>query len=41
MLPLEAHGYSAKESVEHTLAEMAGWLDKYLKDQPAPSLNEK
>lgn len=32
MLPLEAHGYSAKESVEHTLYEMVQWLDKYVKN---------
>lgn len=32
MLPLEAHGYSAKESVEHTLYEMINWFDKYVKN---------
>lgn len=32
MLPLEAHGYSAKESVEHTLYEMIQWFDKYVKN---------
>ena len=32
MLPLEAHGYSAKESVEHTLAEMIQWFDKHVKN---------
>jgi len=32
MLPLEAHGYSAKESVEHTLYEMLEWFDKYVKN---------
>jgi dipeptidyl aminopeptidase/acylaminoacyl peptidase len=32
MLPLEAHGYSAKESVEHTLYEMVQWFDKYVKN---------
>lgn len=32
MLPLEAHGYSAKESVEHTLYEMVNWFDKYVKN---------
>jgi dipeptidyl aminopeptidase/acylaminoacyl peptidase len=31
MLPGEAHGYSARESVGHTLAEMTEWLDRYLK----------
>ncbi len=32
MLPLESHGYSAKESVEHTLFEMVQWFDKYVKN---------
>lgn len=32
MLPLESHGYSAKESIEHTLFEMVNWFDKYVKD---------
>jgi dipeptidyl aminopeptidase/acylaminoacyl peptidase len=30
-LPGESHGYLARESVGHTLAEMTAWLDKYLK----------
>jgi len=30
-LPLEAHGYSAKESVLHVLWEQDQWLEKYLK----------
>lgn len=38
MLPLEAHGYSAKESVEHTLYEMFQWFDKYVKNaKPRPT----
>ncbi len=32
MLPGEAHGYSAKESTEHTLFEMINWFDKYVKN---------
>lgn len=32
MLPLESHGYTAKESVEHTLYEMIAWFDKYVKN---------
>lgn len=32
MLPLESHGYSARESVEHTLYEMVQWFDKYVKN---------
>jgi dipeptidyl aminopeptidase/acylaminoacyl peptidase len=31
-LPDEAHGYSASESVEHTLYEMISWFDKYVKN---------
>jgi dipeptidyl aminopeptidase/acylaminoacyl peptidase len=30
-LPLESHGYSARESIEHTLWEMIRWFDKHLK----------
>ncbi|MFM2267370.1 MAG: hypothetical protein RL757_811 [Bacteroidota bacterium] len=32
MLPYEAHGYTAKESLLHMLYEMNGWLDKYVKN---------
>lgn len=32
MLPLESHGYAAKESTEHTLYEMVNWMDKYVKN---------
>jgi dipeptidyl aminopeptidase/acylaminoacyl peptidase len=31
-LPFEAHGYTARESVLHTLAEMIKWMDKYVKN---------
>lgn len=31
MLPLEAHGYAARETLEHVLWEEMRWLDKYLK----------
>jgi dipeptidyl aminopeptidase/acylaminoacyl peptidase len=31
MLPHESHGYRAKESVLHVLAEMFEWFDKYVK----------
>ena len=31
-LPHESHGYAARESVEHTLAEMLGWFDTYVRD---------
>ena len=30
-LPLESHGYAARESIEHTLWEMTNWLDRHLK----------
>jgi dipeptidyl aminopeptidase/acylaminoacyl peptidase len=30
-LPHEGHGYRARESVMHTLAEMTDWLDRYCK----------
>ncbi len=30
-LPHESHGYSARESVLHVLAEMFEWFDKYIK----------
>lgn len=32
MLPLEAHGYAARESTEHTLFEMVQWFDKWVKN---------
>jgi dipeptidyl aminopeptidase/acylaminoacyl peptidase len=31
-LPLEAHGYAARESIEHTLYEQIAWFDKYVKN---------
>lgn len=30
-LPLESHGYAARESIEHTLWEMITWMEKYVK----------
>jgi dipeptidyl aminopeptidase/acylaminoacyl peptidase len=36
LLPLEAHGYAARESVLHMFWEMNNWLNTYLKNpQPA------
>ncbi len=35
VLPLEDHGYRARESVGHTLYEMTTWLDRWLKPQAA------
>jgi dipeptidyl aminopeptidase/acylaminoacyl peptidase len=31
-LPHESHGYAARESVFHTIAEQLNWLDKYVKN---------
>ena len=33
MLPNESHGYRARESVLHVLAEMIEWFDKYVKNK--------
>lgn len=33
MLPYESHGYAARESVLHVLAEMIEWFDKYVKNK--------
>lgn len=32
VLPLESHGYAARESVEHTLYETVRWFDRYVKN---------
>jgi dipeptidyl aminopeptidase/acylaminoacyl peptidase len=32
VLPHEAHGYAARESVLHTVAEMLNWMDTYVKN---------
>ncbi len=37
VLPLEAHGYRARESVGHTLYEMGAWLDRWMKPTTKPS----
>ena len=34
MLPHESHGYRARESVYHVLAEMIDWLDEHVKGEP-------
>ena len=36
-LPYESHGYAARESVLHTVAEMVQWADRHLKAVPASS----
>jgi len=40
MLPLESHGYAAKESTQHTLFEMVNWFDKYVKNA-APRIRKQ
>jgi dipeptidyl aminopeptidase/acylaminoacyl peptidase len=35
MLPHESHGYRARESIMHTLAEMVAWFDRYVKEPGA------
>jgi dipeptidyl aminopeptidase/acylaminoacyl peptidase len=37
LLPLESHGYIARESVEHVLYEMISWFDRYVKNAPSDS----
>lgn len=37
MLPYEAHGYRARESVLHMMWEMDGWLERYVKNAKAPA----
>jgi dipeptidyl aminopeptidase/acylaminoacyl peptidase len=34
VLPLEDHGYRARESVGHAIWEMSTWLDRHLKNAP-------
>ena len=34
-LPFEAHGYAARESIEHTLHEMLSWFDQHVKNAPS------
>ena len=36
-LPLESHGYAARESVLHTIHEMINWMDRYVKNGSAAS----
>lgn len=37
LLPYESHGYRARESVLHVLAEMFEWADRYVKNRPRPA----
>ena len=37
LLPHESHGYRARESVLHVLAEMFDWADRYVKHRTPPT----
>ena len=37
-LPFEAHGYAARESIEHTLHEMLTWFDQHVKNASAKAV---
>ena len=39
-LPLESHGYAARESVEHTLYEMMLWFERFVKDAQPNELGQ-
>ena len=39
MLPHESHGYRARESVMHALAEMVEWMDRYVKNAGVPVMD--
>jgi dipeptidyl aminopeptidase/acylaminoacyl peptidase len=39
-LPFEAHGYAARETLLHVLAERINWFDKYVKNAPPRTTTE-
>jgi len=39
-LPNEAHGYAARETLLHVLAERLNWFDKYVKNAGARSTTD-
>jgi dipeptidyl aminopeptidase/acylaminoacyl peptidase len=41
LLPLEAHGYAARESVLHMYWEMNNWLNTYVKNPPPATASAK
>ena len=41
MLPNEAHGYAARETLLHVLAERVAWFDKYVKNAPMRSSTDQ
>jgi dipeptidyl aminopeptidase/acylaminoacyl peptidase len=40
-LPNEAHGYAARETLLHVLAERLAWFDKYVKNAPPKTSTEQ
>lgn len=40
-LPYEAHGYAARQSIEHTLYEMITWFDAHVKHAPPRAAGAK
>ena len=40
LLPNEAHGYDARESVMHMLWETWGWLEKFVKNRPEANASD-
>ncbi|HXQ98144.1 MAG TPA: prolyl oligopeptidase family serine peptidase [Candidatus Limnocylindrales bacterium] len=38
-LPLEAHGYAGKETIEHVVWEKLNWFNKWVKNAPARDAN--
>ena len=40
-LPNESHGYAARESVLHTVAEMLNWSERYVKNALPPTTNDQ
>ena len=40
MLPNEAHGYAARETLLHVLAERINWFDKYVKNAAPRSTDD-
>jgi dipeptidyl aminopeptidase/acylaminoacyl peptidase len=41
MLPLESHGYAARETTEHVLFEMLDWFDRHVKNAPPRTQEQK
>ncbi len=41
MLPLESHGYAARETTEHVLYEMLDWFDRHVKNAPPRTQEQK